>query len=63
MSRIPIAIVAGLVGLALYIAAAMVLADDVLGWHWALAALYFVIAGSLWVLPMRWLMLWAAGQR
>jgi len=32
----------------------------VLGWHWLLQIPYFVLAGTLWVLPARWLMFWAA---
>ena len=63
MSRIPIAIIAGLVGFALYVAAVMLISDFVFAWHWALQAVYFVIAGTLWVLPMRWLMFWGAGMR
>jgi hypothetical protein len=31
--------------------------------HWAAQLGYFVVAGSIWVFPVRWLMLWAAGQR
>jgi hypothetical protein len=39
------------------------LADFVLGLHWAIQALYFIAAGTLWVFPMRWLMFWSVGQR
>ena len=63
MSRIPIATIAGLVGFSLYIALAMILADPVLQLHWLVQALYFVIVGSVWVMPIRWLMLWAAHKR
>jgi len=63
MSRIPAAVLIGLIGLALYIAAAIVVADHVLQAHWALRALYFVVAGSLWVMPMRWLMYWSVRMR
>ena len=31
--------------------------------HWALEALYWVVAGTVWVFPVTWLMLWAAGKR
>jgi hypothetical protein len=65
MSRVPLAIVLGLAGLAAYIAAAVTLADwagaDALGGlRWVVQPLYFLAAGLLWVIPMRWLMLWAA---
>ena len=63
MSRIPIAIIAGLVGFALYVATVMILADYVLAWHWTIQAVYFITAGTLWVFPIRWLMFWGAGQR
>ena len=63
MPRVPIAIIAGLIGFALYVAAVMIIADTVLTWHWAFQAMYFVLAGSLWVFPIRWLMFWGAGQR
>jgi hypothetical protein len=63
MSRAPIAIIVGLAGFALYVAAVMILSDTVFAWHWALQAVYFVIAGTLWVFPIRWLMFWGAGQR
>jgi hypothetical protein len=63
MSRIPIAVFAGLFGFLGYCAAVVVLADFVLGLHWAIQALYFIAAGTLWVFPMRWLMFWSVGQR
>jgi hypothetical protein len=60
MPRILIALVLGLVGFVAYIAGAVVLADRVAGMHWAVQALYFVLAGVLWALPAHFLMLWAA---
>lgn len=63
MSRVPIAVVGGLVGLAAYIGAAATLADRLAGMHWAVQGLYYALAGSLWVFPVRWLMLWAARMR
>lgn len=61
--RIPIAVILGLGGFVAYLALAVVLGDRVVGAHWTIQALYYLIAGSLWVLPARWLMYWAAGQR
>lgn len=63
MKRTPIAVIAGLVGFFFYVAAVLSIGDQVQHLHWALQALYFVIAGSLWVAPIRWLMLWAAHRR
>jgi hypothetical protein len=55
--------VAGLAGFVAYLAVAVTLYDAVARTNWAVQAVYFVIAGLLWVLPARWLMLWAAHQR
>jgi hypothetical protein len=63
MSRVFPAVVAGFVGLSLYIMAAVAAADRLGPMHWAVQFVYFVVAGSLWVPPVRWLMLWAAHQR
>jgi hypothetical protein len=60
MPRIPIAVLAFLIGFSLYVAAAVVLADRLTGLNWLVQALYFLIAGVLWTLPTRWLMFWAA---
>ena len=38
----------------------MVLSDHVLGLGTAAQLAYFAAAGCLWVLPVTWLMLWAA---
>ena len=62
MPRILIAVVVFLLGFALYVMAAVALADHVRS-PWPLQFAYFVVAGTLWVLPTRWLMLWAARQR
>ena len=63
MSRVPVAVVLGLLGFVAYCAAAVTLADSVLRAPWPVVALYFVAAGVAWVFPARWLMLWAAHQR
>lgn len=66
MVRILIALLLGLTGFVAYIAAAVTLADRVaslqIPLHWAVQALYFLLAGVLWALPASWLMLWAAGK-
>jgi hypothetical protein len=60
MSRVLIAGIVGLIGFCVYIVAAMLLFDQVAGLNWAIQALYFLVAGVLWVIPARSLMLWAA---
>lgn len=57
-----VAVPLGLAGVLAYIVGAVTLADHLAGLHWALQALYFVAAGVLWVLPVHFLMLWAAGR-
>ncbi len=63
MNRLPIAISLGLIGVAGYIAGAVVLADFVLTLNWVIQAIYFTIVGLAWAMPVRWLMLWSVGQR
>jgi hypothetical protein len=63
MSRPFIAVVAGLAGFLAYLFAVVTLADRVIGLHWAVQGVYYVVAGVLWVLPARALMYWAAGKR
>ena len=60
MSRIPVATLVFLAGFTAYLVAAIELADHVIRLHWSLQALYFLAAGTLWVIPTRALMLWAA---
>lgn len=58
--RASVATILGLVGFVLYVGAVLALADHVLGWHWVLQFVFFVIAGVAWVWPARWLMVWGA---
>lgn len=60
MSRILLASVVGVFGFLAYLVAAVTLYDAVASLNWALQAAYFVVAGTLWVIPIRSLMLWAA---
>jgi hypothetical protein len=57
--RILFATIVGLTGFAAYIAAVVVLADRVATLHWAIQAVYFVVAGVLWAVPAHFLILWA----
>ena len=63
MSRTPIATLAGLLFVFAYVAAAITLPELLPRLHWSLEALYWCVAGLLWVFPIRWLMMWAAGRR
>ncbi len=63
MSRVPVAVGVGVLGFCAYVVAAVTLADRVLHAPWPLQAVYFVVVGSAWVFPARWLMLWAAHMR
>ncbi len=45
-----------------YIAVAITL-PAVLPQNWAFQAVYFLVAGVVWVFPVRWLMLWSVGKR
>ena len=63
MSRTPVATLAICVFVLGWIAAAAVLADAVRPLHWAIQAVYYPLAGFLWVFPVRWLMLWGAHKR
>lgn len=63
MSRPAIATIAGLLFVAAYIVAAVVFAGAVGRWYWPIEALYWAVAGIVWVLPIRWLMLWSVHKR
>ncbi len=63
MSRVPLAAIAGILFLTLWIAGATLLADHVRGLNIALQFAYYSVAGFVWVFPIRWLMLWGARMR
>ncbi|GAC1338669.1 MAG: hypothetical protein NVSMB18_05480 [Acetobacteraceae bacterium] len=63
MSRTPIATLAGLTFVAAYVIVAVWVPETLPRLHWSLQALYWAAAGLLWIVPVRWLMLWAAGKR
>ena len=62
MSRPLAAAIIGVAFIVLYIATAITL-PDVLPDHWVVQAVYFLVAGVVWVFPIRWLMLWSVGKR
>lgn len=63
MSRPLIATFAGLAFVMAYVVAVITLPDLLPPIPALIMAVYWCIAGLLWVLPIRWLMLWAAGKR
>ncbi len=62
MSRPLAATLMGIAFVIAYVAAAITL-PDVLPNDWWLQAAYFLVAGVVWVFPVRWLMLWSVGKR
>jgi Protein of unknown function (DUF2842) len=62
MSRPFAASVMGVVFIIVYIAGAITI-PDMLPDQWAVRAVYFLLAGIVWVFPIRWLMLWSVGKR
>ncbi len=62
MSRPFAATLMGITFVIVYVAAAITL-PDVLPGNWIVQALYFLIAGVVWVFPIRWLMLWSVHKR
>jgi hypothetical protein len=63
MSRTLPAIVAICVLVIAWISAAAVLGDYVRPLSWWVQAIYYPLAGFAWVVPVRWLMLWAVHKR
>ena len=61
MPRILLATLFGLAFFILYVVAVLALADRIGPMPWVIQLVYFALAGFLWVVPIRWLMLWAAG--
>jgi hypothetical protein len=63
MSRPKIATVLGLLFILVYVVVAITIPDLIGRQHWAVEALYWCVAGIVWVLPIRWLMLWSVYRR
>jgi Protein of unknown function (DUF2842) len=62
MTRPVAATLMGIAFIIAYIIGSVTLVD-VLPGHWAVQALYFMVAGIVWVLPVRWLLLWSVHKR
>ena len=62
MSRPFAASLIGIVFVIAYVAAAITV-PDFLPANGFVQAAYFLVAGVIWVFPVRWLMLWSVGKR
>ena len=60
MSRANTAILIGILGFAAYVVAVLILAEFVIGTHWAVEFVFFAVTGIVWVWPAKWLMFWGA---
>jgi len=63
MPRKLIASLMGLAGFVAYVVAVVTLADRVTEANVIVQTVFFLVAGVLWTIPARWLMLWSVGQR
>jgi hypothetical protein len=63
MSRVPVATLAGVAFILVYIGAAIGLPELMPRLHWTLEAVYWCVMGTIWVFPIWWLMLWAVHKR
>ena len=63
MSRPAIATLAGIAFILAYIVGVVALPDFIGRMYWVIEAVYWCIAGFVWVFPIRWLMLWSVHKR
>lgn len=63
MPRKLIASLLGFSGFVAYVAVVVTLADNVTDANVIVQTVYFLVAGVLWTIPARWLMLWSVRQR
>lgn len=59
MSRTAIATLAGIFGLTAYLFVVLAIGDHVQTLHWAIQAVFYTVAGLIWVWPIRSLMYWS----
>ncbi len=62
MSRSTTALLIGLIGIAAYVIAVMIIGDIVLHMHWIVQFVYFALAGIVWVFPAKRLIYWSVGR-
>lgn len=63
MPRKLIASLLGLFGFLAYVVGVVTLADHVTEANVIVQTLFFLVAGVLWAMPARWLILWSVHQR
>ncbi len=63
MSRKSLALIIGFFGLIAYLVLVLWVGDWVQTLHWAIQVPFYVLAGFVWVFPVKALMLWAVGAR
>lgn len=56
--RKPAGVLAILAIIAIWVAVVASLSDMVAQWHWAVQAMFYLIAGIVWILPMKPLLIW-----
>jgi len=59
MPRTYVAFIGGIVFVLAYIVAVVTLPDYLPPQHWAVQAVYWLVAGTVWVFPIWGLMLWS----
>ena len=62
MSRPTAATLMGITFIIAYVVGAITV-PDILPDNWIVHAVYFLVAGVVWVFPIRWLMLWSVHKR
>jgi len=63
MSRPTLATLAGIAFVLAYIFVVVQIPELIGRMYWAAEAVYWGIAGIVWVIPIRWLMLWSVHKR
>ena len=63
MSRPTLATLAGIAFILAYVFLVVQIPELAGRMHWAVEAVYWLVAGVVWVIPIRWLMLWSVGKR
>lgn len=58
MSRSTLALLIGVVGFVVYILVVTALGDFLVTAHWALQLVYYLVAGMIWIIPARRLIVW-----
>lgn len=63
MPRKAIALALGLLGFLAYLGLVLWIGDHVQRLHWAIHVPFYMLAGTVWVMPALWLIRWAVQPR